>query len=109
MLADPAWPALVAAVTHARRYGWDADQLLTTAHDLLLGGQPEDEPLRPDELATALVWRIGMLTDPRHQPVATHDGYSPPDPADEPPIDLDDLHAPCPTPTRTSTPTGWPA
>jgi DNA primase catalytic core len=89
VLADPAWPALVAAVTHARRDGWDADQLLTTAHDLLLGGQPEDEPLRPDELATALVWRIGMLTDT----AATHDGYSPPDPADEPPIDLDDLHA----------------
>ena len=89
VLADPAWPALVAAVTHARRDGWDAEQLLTTAHDLLLGGQPEDEPLRPDELATALVWRIGMLTDT----AATHDGYSPPDPADEPPIDLDDLRA----------------
>jgi DNA primase catalytic core len=89
VLADPAWPALVAAVTHARRDGWDAEQLLTTAHDLLLGGQPEDEPLRPDELATALVWRIGMLTDT----AATQDGYSPPDPADEPPIDLDDLRA----------------
>ncbi len=89
VLADPAWPALVAAVTHARRDGWDAEQLLSTAHDLLLGGQPEDEPLRPDELATALVWRIGMLTDT----AATHDGYSPPDPADEPPIDLDDLRA----------------
>ena len=89
VLADPAWPALVAAVTHARRDGWDADQLLTTAHDLLLGGQPEDEPLRPDELATALVWRIGMLTDT----AATHDGYVPPDPVDEPPMDLDDLRA----------------
>ncbi|MBN9618299.1 MAG: TrwC relaxase, partial [Actinobacteria bacterium] len=89
VLADPAWPALVAAVTHARRDGWDAEQLLSTSHDLLLGGQPEDEPLRPDELATALVWRIGMLTDT----AATHDGYSPPDPADEPPIDLDDLRA----------------
>ncbi len=89
VLADPAWPALVAAVTHARRDGWDADQLLTTAHDLLLGGQPEDEPLRPDELATALVWRIGMLTDT----AATHDGHVPPDQVDEPPIDLDDLRA----------------
>ncbi|CAN5643179.1 hypothetical protein BH10ACT8_BH10ACT8_25590 [soil metagenome] len=89
VLADPAWPALFAAVTHARRDGWDPEQLLTTAHDLLLGGQPEDEPLRPDELATALVWRIGMLTDT----AATHAGYSPPDPADEPPIDLDDLRA----------------
>jgi DNA primase catalytic core len=89
VLADPAWPALVAAVTHARRDGWDADQLLTTAHDLLLGGQPEDQPLRPDELATALVWRIGMLTDT----AAKHDGYRPPDPADEPPMDVDDLVA----------------
>ena len=89
VLADPAWPALVAAVTHARRDGWDADQLLTTAHDLLLGGQPEDEPLRPDELATALVWRIGMLTDT----AATHDGYLPPEQVDEPPMDIDDLGA----------------
>ncbi|WP_375502726.1 MobF family relaxase [uncultured Jatrophihabitans sp.] len=61
--ADPAWPALVAAVTHAGRDGWQPEQLLTTAHDLLRSGQPDDEPLRPDELATALVWRIGMLTD----------------------------------------------
>jgi DNA primase catalytic core len=89
VLADPAWPALVAAVTHARRDGWKADQLLTTAHDLLLGGQPEDEPLRPDELATALVWRIGMLTDT----AATRDGYVPPEQVDEPPMDVDDLGA----------------
>ncbi|MDT0262324.1 MobF family relaxase [Jatrophihabitans lederbergiae] len=61
--ADPAWPGLVAAVTHARRGGWEPEQLLTTAHDLLRSGHPEDEPLRPDELATALVWRIGMLAD----------------------------------------------
>ena len=87
VLADPAWPALVAAVTHARRDGWDADQLLTTARDLLLGGQPEDEPLRPDELATALVWRIGMLTDT----AVTPDEYLSPEQVDEPPIDLDDL------------------
>ena len=43
--------------------GGNAEQLLTTAHDLLRSGQPDHEPLRPDELATALVWRIGMLTD----------------------------------------------
>ncbi len=85
--ADPAWPALVAAVTHAGRGGWEPEQILTTAHDLLRSGQPEDAPLRPDELATALVWRIGMLTDA----APTHNGYSPPDPADEPPVDIDDL------------------
>ena len=38
-------------------------QVLDTAHDLLRGGQPDDEPLRASELATALVWRIGVLTE----------------------------------------------
>ena len=33
-------------------------------YELLCAGQPDDEPLRPDELTTALVWRIGVLTDP---------------------------------------------
>jgi DNA primase catalytic core len=63
VLADPAWPTLVAAVTHARHDGWTPTQVLTAAHDLLSGGQPDDEPLRPDELATALAWRVSMLTD----------------------------------------------
>jgi len=63
VLADPAWPALVAAVTQAQHAHWDPRELISAAHDLLLSGQPDDEPLRPDELATALVWRIGMLTD----------------------------------------------
>ncbi|MHA3700720.1 MobF family relaxase [Jatrophihabitans sp. YIM 134969] len=61
---DPAWPALVAAVTHAQRGGWEPELLLTTAHDLLRTGVPYEESVRADELATALVWRIGMLTDP---------------------------------------------
>jgi DNA primase catalytic core len=63
IMADPAWPSLVAAVTHAGREGWEPDQILSMSYDLLQGGQPDDEPLRPGELATALVWRIGMLTD----------------------------------------------
>ena len=93
--ADPAWPALVAAVTHAGRDGWEPEQLLTTAHDLLRGGQPDDEPLRPDELATALVWRIGMLTDTA--PAAPED-YLQPEAGDPPqPVadaDLDLLGSP---------------
>ncbi|WP_245160738.1 MobF family relaxase [Blastococcus sp. CT_GayMR16] len=64
VVADPAWPALVAAVTAARRAGWQPDQVLSTAHDLLRAGHPDDDQLRPDELATALVWRVGVLTDP---------------------------------------------
>ncbi len=63
VLVDPAWPALVAAVSHARSSGWEPQQLLSTTHDLLRGGHPDDEPLRSDELATALIWRIGVLTD----------------------------------------------
>jgi DNA primase catalytic core len=64
MLADPSWPALFAAVTTAESRGWLPEQLLTTAYELLCAGQPDDEPLRPDELTTALTWRIGLLTDP---------------------------------------------
>jgi DNA primase catalytic core len=66
VVADPAWPSLVAAVTHAGSAGWTPEQILDTAHQMLLGGQPDDEPLRDSELATALVWRIAMLTDPDH-------------------------------------------
>ena len=63
VLADPAWPSLVAAITRAQASGWEPRQVLDTAHDLLRGGQPDDQPLRPNELATALVWRIGLLTN----------------------------------------------
>jgi DNA primase catalytic core len=63
VLADPAWPALVAAVTDATDDGWQPTTLLATAYELLESGHPAEEPLRDDELATALVWRIGMLTD----------------------------------------------
>ncbi|WP_166486729.1 MobF family relaxase [Blastococcus saxobsidens] len=64
VVADPAWPALVAAVAASRHAGWQPDQVLSTAHDLLHAGHSDDDQLRPDELATALVWRIRVLTDP---------------------------------------------
>jgi DNA primase catalytic core len=64
VLSDPGWTALVAAVSSARLTGWGPEQLLNTAYDLLRAGHPDDEPLHPDELTTALVWRIGLLTDP---------------------------------------------
>ena len=66
IIADPAWPALVAAVTHATDNGWQPGRLLGTAYDLLDAGHPDDAAT-PDELATALVWRIGMLTDSPHR------------------------------------------
>jgi hypothetical protein len=66
--ADPAWPGLVAAVTTAAADGWTPEQALTTAAELLLAGQDDDSGPRPDELATALTWRIGLLTE--HQPTA---------------------------------------
>jgi DNA primase catalytic core len=96
VLADPAWPALVAVVTDATRNGWTAEQVLNTAYGLLGdlaardttdGSEEADRALRPGELTTALVWRIGMLTD------APFDSSSilPPDPAEQdsqPPEDL---------------------
>ncbi|WP_299960521.1 MobF family relaxase [uncultured Modestobacter sp.] len=64
VVADPQWPALVAAVSQAGDGGWQPEQLLGTAYDLLRAGHPDDEALLPHELATALLWRIGLLTDP---------------------------------------------
>ncbi len=63
VMADPAWPALVAAVSDAAHAGWTPAQSLAFAYDLLRGGQPDDQPLQPKEIATALAWRIGMLAD----------------------------------------------
>jgi len=78
IVADPAWPALVAAVTQAVQAGWTAEQVLTTTHELLYdthpdthpaandsADSPEDTPRAPRaaELTTALVWRVAMLTD----------------------------------------------
>ncbi|WP_231486620.1 MobF family relaxase [Candidatus Blastococcus massiliensis] len=82
VVADPAWPALVAAVTSAGDAGWQPDQVLSTAHDLLPAGHPDDDQLRPDELATALVWRVGVLIDPASA-ARPH--------APTPPADLDQL------------------
>ncbi len=90
--ADPAWPALVAAVTHATDGGWTAEQVLATAHGLLPSGASHDptdagpgtrsSPAspRPSELATALVWRVAMLSDgPQDEPAGMpHAPWVPP-------------------------------
>ena len=76
IFADPAWPALVAAVTDAPREHWTPEQLLTTAIDLTLAertalenatspGSGKSAPALTDgDLASALVWHVAMLTDP---------------------------------------------
>ncbi|WP_233495767.1 toprim domain-containing protein [Geodermatophilus sp. TF02-6] len=56
--ADPAWPALVAAVTAGARTGWLPDTLITAA----LAGLPADVP--PGRTAEVLVFRIQALTNP---------------------------------------------
>ena len=100
VLADPAWPSLVAAVTTASSAAqhdrWQPAQLLAASYDLLRSGQPDNAPLRPDEIATALVWRIAMLTDPAVHaattttPSSDHAGIAEPS---------DSHHDPEPTPT----------
>ncbi len=122
VLADPAWPALVAVVTDATGNGWTAEQVLSTAYGLLgsttrapdnndpdnAGDEQTDRGLRPGELTTALVWRIGMLTDP--EPVDSSSTILPPDPAEQdlqPPEDLYVGVDPAVTPVPTSpSPTG---
>ncbi|MEV6361379.1 MobF family relaxase [Nocardia asteroides] len=59
--AEPAWPRVVAAVERASRT-WNPRDLLITAYELFQGAQPADAaPLRADQLAAALAWRIDAL------------------------------------------------
>ncbi|MEU7765004.1 MobF family relaxase [Nocardia sp. NPDC049190] len=69
--SDPAWPRVVAAIDHATSTDWTPQQLLATAYELLLGAQPDDTSgLRPDQLASALAWRIDALL--HHTPTPRH-------------------------------------
>jgi DNA primase catalytic core len=56
VMADPAWPALVAAV-HARPADWSAQQLLVS----VIG--PRTPELPDADLCPALVWRVATMTD----------------------------------------------
>ncbi|MDQ1538431.1 MAG: hypothetical protein QOE58_2824 [Actinomycetota bacterium] len=80
VMADPAWPALVAAVNRAVGCGWAPQQLLT---DIDAG---HGQRLPAADLGEALVWRVAALTDP--EPL--HGYEPPPDPADE--VAPQDLH-----------------
>ncbi|MEV0334509.1 MobF family relaxase [Nocardia sp. NPDC050717] len=69
---EAAWPRVVAAVEGATRT-WSTRDLLITAYELLQGAQPDDAPpLRADQLAAALAWRIDVLQNhtPTPQPAA---------------------------------------
>ncbi|MFE1595459.1 MobF family relaxase [Nocardia sp. NPDC058705] len=58
---EPAWPRVVAAVERATST-WTSHDLLSTAYELLQSAQPDDAaPLRPDQLAAALAWRVDAL------------------------------------------------
>jgi len=85
VMADPAWPALVAAVDAATHHGWTPTEVLGAAHDLLTAAHDSTEggaALAAGEVATALVWRVDALTRTEHTPGA--DVPLPPEPdADE--------------------------
>jgi conjugative relaxase-like TrwC/TraI family protein len=89
VVAGPQWPALVAAVAAA---DWPPGDLLSAATEHLRD-IAETEPLRPDEYAKLLVYRVELLA---HH-VATVDADVPhsaqtaaePETVDEPPPDLD--------------------
>ncbi|WP_157119601.1 MobF family relaxase [Nocardia xishanensis] len=77
VVADPAWPRIVAAIDRAAGTHWTPHDLLATAHELLLSAQPDHAPsLRPDQLGPALAWRIDALL--RHIPARTAPHHPPP-------------------------------
>ncbi len=99
--ADRGWPALVAAVTEATVAGWEPEQVLGTAHELLCAGSA-DAPLRAGELASALTWRVRLLSDPAtgvetgralpelYEPAPADDDQPIADPVDGPPSPADE-------------------
>ncbi|TDP28238.1 MobF family relaxase [Nocardia ignorata] len=107
IITEPAWPRVVAAVERAS-ITWATCDLLSTAYELLQGAQPDDTaPLRPDQLAAALAWRIDVLHHhtPTAQPPTSDPTPSAPEPArpadnhDQPPITVA-TEGPAPSPTN---------
>ncbi|MCX5042484.1 relaxase domain-containing protein [Aldersonia sp. NBC_00410] len=81
VMADAAWPSLVAAVAAADPAEWTPHQLLGLAHEMVIGAGDGDVPIRVDQLATALSWRV--------EAVLTHAPDRLPDPIEAPPHDED--------------------
>ncbi|WP_435593566.1 MobF family relaxase [Nocardia sp. bgisy118] len=116
VVADPAWPRVVAAIDRATGTGtaWTAHELLATAYELLIGAQPDDAPsLRPDQLVPALAWRIDALQ--RHIPARTAPHQTQPraaqpttphrEPAPETTVDTDHHNSFATEPTPATDPT----
>ncbi|WP_067665674.1 MobF family relaxase [Nocardia miyunensis] len=84
---SPSWPHLVAAIEEADPDTWVPETLLASALDLLTSNQPGDlSHLRPDEIATALAWRVEAI----HRHTDLDPTTVPPEPLDP---DLDDMLA----------------
>jgi DNA primase catalytic core len=80
VMADAMWPALVAAI-NARPAEWTAEQLI----DAATSGQGPD--VRPEELCSALVWRIATMTDaPFAEPEPPEPEFTEPEPTSAAPI-----------------------
>jgi DNA primase catalytic core len=79
-MADAMWPALVAAI-HARPSEWSAEQLI----DAATSGHGPD--VRPEELCSALVWRIATMTDaPLAEPEPPEPDFAQPEAAPVEPV-----------------------
>ncbi|MBN1097160.1 relaxase domain-containing protein [Blastococcus sp. TML/C7B] len=98
VLADPAWPALVAAVANGIRTGWSPADLLTAA----FAGLPPAVTGDVTGLAEALVFRVAALTDP------TPAQHPEPLPADLQPPDDAHLLPTVPAPTTAADPADVP-
>lgn len=80
LLAAPAWNRVLAATDKADPAQWNPAELIGTAYSLLTDTQDDSDRLRPDQLATALAWRITAIlrnTTPLGLPP------EPPDPEDD--------------------------
>jgi len=94
VLADPAWPGLVTALTHATHAGWEPAQVLGTAHELLLATLDEDTVLRSAEVVPALVSRVqALLTDARHDPTTAANDEAVTSLLNDAPVDPEDEEA----------------
>jgi DNA primase catalytic core len=93
VLADPAWPALVAAVNAAAHSGWQPIDVLRSAAEL---AHLDEAGIDDATVANALVWRVAMLADPNPIPADEH-------PAPDPVGELSDPPAPIMSPLANDT------